>query len=90
MFHHPLTWDLVDGLGAVWVADVERVCGVINEDGPVLAGKGHELRQLLAGGSSPRWIVGRAEEDNVSARDLQRGEGIALRGASGRKAFRLS
>lgn len=70
----PRTRDLVDGPGAVGVGDVERVGGVVHNDAAVLARKLHQLGQLLARGGRAGGVVGRAEEDDVGAGRLRRGE----------------
>ena len=60
-----LAWDLEDGLWALWVADVDRVRGVVDDDGPVLLRERHQLLQLLPRGRCARGVVGIAEEDQV-------------------------
>lgn len=65
------TWDLKDAARALRVVDEERVCGIIHNDAAVLLGKVDQLSQLLPGGGCPSRVVGRAEEDEICAADLQ-------------------
>lgn len=67
------TGDLEDRLGAVGVGDEQGIGGVVDDDGAVLLCEGHQLRQLLAGGRGAGGVVGGAEEDEVRALALWRG-----------------
>lgn len=65
------TWDLEDAAWAVRVVDEEGVGGIIHNDAAVLLGELDQLGQLLPGGRRAGGVVGRAEEDEVRAPDLQ-------------------
>lgn len=79
------TRDLINSLGAVSIADVERIRRVVHQDGSIAAGKVDELSQLRPCGGGSSGVVWRTEEDDVRALDLWigrvlRGEVCVLRG----------
>jgi len=64
-------WDLEDRARAVGVGDVDRVRGVVDDDGAPLARVRDQRGQLRACGGRAGRVVGRAEEDEVGAGHLR-------------------